>query len=1797
MQNKRISDLIASFDEQSSKVTLHLTGILDIVKEGRIPSENDMFTMNASMADLRTKYDDIYELAQEFVSADEFPEKGVAVTDIIEAVNNSQARYVFEQLERAKKILRKFVSIKSLVDEYAAALAPYQFAAANLLAKITAEDVAEGLDSQTEAPELFIEVMTAESIHSPAGIELMKRVQQHYPEMEITYGLIGKKYYFNSDDEETVLKHSVALNEVPIDDVATQIPRSVSVVQEKETPEATSTPIASQADNNTPYEPTEEAASVFHILNKVKTGVPSASNFKNAVDKMARRHPEVKAVLPLFTNLGVLAKSQIYMVGVCMDCFEDGDDKRNRVYAAVDILTEKGYLAKFMDDNGAEFYCLAEFGCICMHKESIKQAKNMFDISIGNVKLSANMEIQMADALLFLCCNDVLLDYLCNQRKSLAKSEYNKIKESIKWCGDHYRIAFFDEGQIRVAFLGSLLSNNLEDNATEIDATGIDEKYIIISRRNVDNVILFNDICEKVLVADAGRLHICNPKKNLVSQLNGTLIKTEESTNAVKESVAMDESAVLGFNQVSTLSAESVVSVEESQSGADTGVVPSPVETVSVQFPAVTHASVDGQSEAAGAELTPSSALELGRTPTDEEFCRLIHELLSDVVEEETLHTAITNAVLLAKGAGLVKDCPRSKQLSAQLRLATMLLLEECTYSSEFLATIFGNAELDVPVLTLAAYMYALLTPAEMYDYGLKIQTEQYLANFDNYFEELVPFKALFNKLLSVRDVKASGFTPAVIALLGNAAESEHFMKSLRREASANLTVNTPKTRMKALPIMYSATFGASSDFYQCMDIIANGKNDAESLDLIDAVLADYCDIDGGEYSINEDKIEERLNRAWDDANAKNKFKLEYDARDQALRQYRQRITIMVKWIEHIRTSTNSIKDIEHLKVLRKEILTQISDIRKDNSWLRIKDANVLKWLLVYMEKYLTGKVLYPEVYADLLYTGIFSLSENGIPMIDRSLADIKYYEVWRNALRHIVAPRKSAEDITAEILGRTLDGDAGLKDNLRQLSLLGEIIGSEDDIFDVSEEQVREAEDSANIRTELFKDELELAYTYYQINETEKENLVGIMNQYKSAFYKVRDFAAWRRFLEALELQIHEFADGRKNELRSRLDMHLAKDDHSKLLLEVEHLLEEASNFAVAEEYLNRYEAGERELDQTTLLDKEDYFSEFLTPSVYDPLLQECIRHKGGALKNYGVNYLEKHLPKSWTARLRDDSKALVSNWPGRKEAATPAQVQGLLQGLGIDVIKATKVTGKKEEMWQVQVQPVAKSRADYLHPIAAFGTQMKSPLQIIFLYGNFTPQQLVDTVTSMNLGTMSIVFTDQPIGIAERRLIGEVFHTQKTGQNSFLVVDQVLLLYLAMHQETERLPALLKCTLPYTTYQPFVRDGGSTADEMFCGRKLELATIIDPKGACVVYGGRQLGKTALLERAESRCSKPENKAYAVYTSIRYQNTEEAVVETLVNDINRKTGGQIALKSCKTLREVCSQLSEFFSKEKIVSMHLLIDEVDAFLGAIADVAYEPIQPLVDLKRETKNNFKFVIAGLHNVCRAQNATKNNGIFGQLGTPLCIKPLSPTDALQLLSRPLRYLGFQIDRYPHLETILTNTNYYPGILQFFGYILVETLTGQYSKYYHAADGNPPFTLQDEQLGAVMNSADLNKSIKDKFRWSLELDPRYFMIARCITMLYHLYEEDRLSGSWRGFSVNDVVEMAELFKIHCLESVSPKEYVVLMDEMVEMGILGKTGKESEFYRLRRNSFVDIIGESVENLEVEINNNNEEA
>ena len=481
-----------------------------------------------------------------------------------------------------------------------------------------------------------------------------------------------------------------------------------------------------------------------------------------------------------------------------------------------------------------------------------------------------------------------------------------------------------------------------------------------------------------------------------------------------------------------------------------------------------------------------------------------------------------------------------------------------------------------------------------------------------------------------------------------------------------------------------------------------------------------------------------------------------------------------------------------------------------------------------------------------------------------------------------------------------------------------------------------------------------------------------------------------------------------------------------------------------------------------------------------------------------------------------------------------------------------------------------------------------MKSPIDVIVLLGTSTPSQIVNTVKELDLSALSIVILDKPFGLSERRTMCETYHTRTSQQNPFILIDQALCLYLALHQKEERLPLLLMSTLPFTTYQPFVRDGGSTSDEMFCGRITELRSIMDKNGASVVYGGRQLGKTALLERAAKRCNVPEQKLFAVYISIYDCDSEEKFVKKAVKEINKKSFDSINIReTCTSIEVLCDEIEKLFNSEKVHELKLFIDEADKFLNSIANGNYEKLQPLIDLRRNTTNNFKFVLAGLHNVCRAQKATENNGVFGQLGQPLCVKPLSPKDAIELISKPLRYLGFQIDRFPHLETILTTTNYYPGILQFFGYTLVETLTSNYKSYYQA-ENNPPFPLQKEQLASVINSTDLNESIKEKFKLSLKLDPRYFMLARCIAYRYH-YENN--NNRWMGYSIDEIKEVADSYPIHCLEGLTKIEYKNLLNEMVEMGILSP---ENDSYRLRKASFIDVIGRDWDKVDEEILSDN---
>jgi hypothetical protein len=597
------------------------------------------------------------------------------------------------------------------------------------------------------------------------------------------------------------------------------------------------------------------------------------------------------------------------------------------------------------------------------------------------------------------------------------------------------------------------------------------------------------------------------------------------------------------------------------------------------------------------------------------------------------------------------------------------------------------------------------------------------------------------------------------------------------------------------------------------------------------------------------------------------------------------------------------------------------------------------------------------------------------------------------------------------------------------------------------------------------------------------------------------------------------------------------------------------------------------------------DYHGAFLQK--YDRLYGICQKNKGDVVKNWGFKSIESELNRDWTSRLIQNSERFIRSWPKRKDdPGNSSAVLNILKYMGFDTTKVehhpSNRTGDKYNYYKVFAIPTQKHLRDYPHPIASYGTLMNSYIHVVCLFGSNSANELINIMANkMQLGGNTIVLMDGALSLTDRRKVAEQFKSQTSGQNSFLLIDRVLMLYLATLDAGERLVAMFKCTLPYTFYQPFSKDGGSIADEMFYGRKAELNDILLPTGSCLVYGGRQLGKTALLERARSIAHQPAEKKFALYIDI-YREGQSGLLTRLNRELDQIN---LTNKACWSLEEICRELENGFNTGKIIQLHLFIDETDEFLSEASTDNYSVLRPLLNLKRRTKNQFKFVLAGLHNVARSRHALDNNGILPQLGAPLCIKPLSPADAKKLVERPLSYLGFKMGE-QQLALILANTNYYPGILHFFCYTLVQSVSDKYTMHYRA-DDNPPYPLKDGQMKTIFASEDLNKSIKDKLHMTLDLDIRYKMIANVLAFMNYEDEHNettRLQGYYDTKTILKNIE--ETCDSPCFRDLTEPTLEALLHEMVDMGILSSK-PNSDLFRFRKNSFLGTIGSEDQVLE----------
>jgi hypothetical protein len=381
-----------------------------------------------------------------------------------------------------------------------------------------------------------------------------------------------------------------------------------------------------------------------------------------------------------------------------------------------------------------------------------------------------------------------------------------------------------------------------------------------------------------------------------------------------------------------------------------------------------------------------------------------------------------------------------------------------------------------------------------------------------------------------------------------------------------------------------------------------------------------------------------------------------------------------------------------------------------------------------------------------------------------------------------------------------------------------------------------------------------------------------------------------------------------------------------------------------------------------------------------------------------------------------------------------------------------------------------------------------------------------------------------------------------------------------------------MLACSLPYTgTKQLFSTTSTiPIADEMYIGRSGEMSKILDMNGPVVVYGGRQLGKTALLQRAKNRFHMPAGNDFSVFIDVKSCENENTFVSLARSEL-----GDIGIKLPETnsISGLCDGLRAWF-KQGNRRLLMLIDEADRLLSKLAATDnYASLTPLETLCRAADGRFKFVFAGIHNVFLA--AKEANTIFGHFGNPLCVKPMSRADAYKLLARPLNYLGFSVNP-DMLLRLLVNTNFYPGVVHFVGAELIETLRNKYAEHFNDKN-NPPYDLTERLIGAIMSSEALTRCIEERIRLTLEVDPAYLAIAQCIALLYYLEDEKR----GRGYTPEEILNCASDLGVEGLNGVSKGKCIHLLSELCDMSILVEIGG---LYRLRQLRFLNIIGKSGE-------------
>jgi len=379
------------------------------------------------------------------------------------------------------------------------------------------------------------------------------------------------------------------------------------------------------------------------------------------------------------------------------------------------------------------------------------------------------------------------------------------------------------------------------------------------------------------------------------------------------------------------------------------------------------------------------------------------------------------------------------------------------------------------------------------------------------------------------------------------------------------------------------------------------------------------------------------------------------------------------------------------------------------------------------------------------------------------------------------------------------------------------------------------------------------------------------------------------------------------------------------------------------------------------------------------------------------------------------------------------------------------------------------------------------------------------------------------------------------------------------------------LELTLPFSWLDPYDPYANAhVPEEVFVGRVEELREIESQTGTHFIYGGRQLGKSALLRAAQRSFESKGEARRAVYIDVKSRLSvfdEPVLLLRVVAERLREIGIPIPdgrnIDPAAALREgVLSWLAEDDARRLL----LLLDEVDGFLRSDAP-RFQIVDYFKSLFQDSGLRVKPVFAGLQGVQRFM-AIENNP-FPHLGRHIAIGPLDPGSAKELATQPLAVLGLRFENPNLLARFLGRTNYLPALIQ----IYCRTLVRYMAKRPFGPD-EPPQVITSEDLDRVFSDPDLLEFVRDRFHLTIDLDSRYRIIT--YAMALNVLEGGR-SGS---MSVDELLDSCNAWWPEGFNRGDWSGFEQLLGEMVGLGVLTRE-RDSQRFRLRSPNVVNLLGD----------------